>query len=179
MLKRMCISVVATLALLPAVARGQDAKDPAALRQAPPGSIAAQLSLKFRLLRVSNGSLAASLNQNQREWDNLSPEQRDKYRKEAYAFLRKSQTEQDKLIEHYSTFIALPAEKQEEYRKRAEWLKVVVNSFSAEERKALEQKPPAERAATLLQRRDDLVKQGKLKLDEPTTQPARTTQPGG
>ena len=178
MRKWMDIFAAAVWALLPGVALAdKDAKDgAAALRKPPAGSVASQLDLKFQLLRASSGPLAASLKQNQRDWDNLLPDQREKFRKEAFAFLQKNPKEQDRLIQYYAKFIAMSADKQDAYRRRAEWLKVVVNSFTPEERRKIEEMTPADRAAKLLERRDQLVAEGKLDLGEPTTIPA--TQPG-
>ena len=58
----------------------------------------------------------------------------------------------------------------------AGWLKVVVATFSAEERKKLAKMLPGDRAKALIARRDELVRAGKLKLDDkpaaaPTKEP--------
>jgi acyl-CoA reductase-like NAD-dependent aldehyde dehydrogenase len=151
---------------------------PAAVKPAPaagkpvPGSIACQLNLKLRLLREAQGeSLVASLRQNQKEWDALLPDQRERVIKQVYAFLQKNPDEQKKLLQQFTKLISMSVERQEAYRRRAEWLKVVVGSFTPEERKQLEQMTPADRAQKMLERRDDLVSKGKLVLTEPTPQP--------
>ncbi|MFW6066439.1 MAG: hypothetical protein ACOC9S_06420, partial [Planctomycetota bacterium] len=79
---------------------------------------------------------------------------------------------QRELIEHYDEFIKMSAERRQAYRQRERWLKVVVASFTPRERDELRNMPADERARRLITRRDKLVEQGKLKLEEPTTQPS-------
>ena len=139
--------------------------------QARPGQtvdVARQLRLRLNLAKVANGdSLAMSINR--QEWDRLTPDERDKYRREALAFLSKSPEEQEKLIKQYDKLINLSAQKQAAYLQRAQWLHVVVESFTAQERDELTKLPPDQRAKRLLERKTELVKQGKL---APDTQPA-------
>ncbi|MFP3936938.1 MAG: DUF3106 domain-containing protein [Phycisphaerae bacterium] len=147
--------------------------DSDALRRPPAGSIAAQLRLKQKLLAEQQGTtLAATLRHNRRQWESLSPEQRDHYRRVAVAFLRENPDKQRELIEHYDEFIKMSAERRQAYRQRERWLKVVVASFTPRERDELRNMPADERARRLITRRDKLVEQGKLKLEEPTTQPS-------
>jgi hypothetical protein len=132
--------------------------------------VARQLRLRLSLAKVANGdSLAMSINR--QEWDRLTPDERDKYRREALAFLSKSPEEQEKVIKHYEQLIKLTAQKREAYLQRAQWLHVVVESFSAQERDELTKLPPDQRAKRLLERKAELIKQGKL---TPDTQPAST-----
>jgi hypothetical protein len=153
-------------ALLPAAARGDDADQ--ALRL---GSLARQQFLKQRLRQVEQGTLASSLGHNRRQWESLSPQQREKVRSSAYAYLRQSEQRQQELIRHYDEVIKGTAERRETYERRASWLGVVVESFTAEQRQAMSQMTPAGRARMLLDRRDQLVSEGKLVL-EPASQPA-------
>lgn len=144
-----------------------------------PGSIASQLKLRFNLMRSADcdpySNLSSALRNNLKGWQNLSPDQREKFRLDAYAFMQRNPREQEKLIQQYEKFISMSPDKQETYRRRADWLKVVVASYSVKERKDLEQMSPTDRAARLIQRRNELVKQGKLSLVEPATKP--TSQP--
>jgi hypothetical protein len=160
-----------------ALAEGEALAVSGGLNEPPVGSRAGQLRLKFQLqTATSGGTLAASIDHNQQEWKLLSPDQRELFRKQAVAFLDKNPGEQEKLMKHYSDFLALSKDKREEYRRRSEWLKVVVASFSEEEKAHLEKMLPADRAKMLITRRDEMVRAGKLKLDSPATQPA-STQP--
>lgn len=152
-----------------------DAKKSPASKPAP-GSIAAQLKLRFNLMRSAGcdpySTLASALRNNLKGWNDLSPDQREKFRREAFAFMQRNPKEQEKLIQQYEKFISMSPDRQETYRRRADWLKVVVASFTARERKDLEQMTPADRAAKLVQRRNELAKQGKLSLSEPASRPA-------
>lgn len=143
-------------------------------RQAQVVDVARQMRLKLRLAKEANDeSLATSINR--QEWDRLTPDERDKYRREALAFLNKTPEEQEKLLRHYEQLIKLSADKREVYLKRAQWLQVVVDSFSAEERKELAATSPQERASRLLDRKAQLIREGRLPADAPTTNPATTT----
>lgn len=156
-----------------ALADGEALAVAGGLNEPPVGSRAGQLRLKFQLqMATDGGTLAASIDHNQQEWKLLSPDQREQFRKQAVAFLEKNPGEQEKLMKHYSDFLALSKDKREEYRRRADWLKVVVASFSEDEKAQLEKMVPSDRAKMLVTRRDELVRVGKLKLDGQATQPA-------
>jgi hypothetical protein len=90
------------------------------------------------------------------------------------AFLNKDPKEQEKPLLSYSAFLALDKQKCQEYRTRADWVRAVVASFTPQERKQLESMSSMDRAKAIIARRDELVSQGKLKL-QPTTQPATAT----
>ncbi len=141
------------------------------LNKPPFGSIARQKLLKFRLRMRSIGSLVASLDHNRDAWKSLSPDQREQYRRKAYAFLKKNPAQQEKMLLDYEKFIKLSVGERKAYRRRAAWLKVVVQTFSRPERRKLREMSPEDRARKLIERRDKLVRQGKLKLP-PTSQPA-------
>lgn len=166
--------------LLASVAAGDDERDSRPLLQKPPyGSIARQKLLQFRLRMIHEGTLSASLDHNENEWESLPPDRRDQYRRNALAFLKKNPDQQDKLLKHYEKLIKMDAQKRDAYRRRAVWLNIVVESFRPEERKALLEMSPDQRAKKLIDRRDLLVRQGKLKLEEPAPALAPVTVPAG
>ena len=159
---------------------------PLGAMSAPPlGSRARQLTLKFRLLRESAGTeLASALDHNRQEWELLSPDQRDQFRRTAVAFLQKNPAQQDKLLEHYAQFIEMSEQKREAYQRRAQWLQAVVATLTPEQREQLERLPLAQRAQRLVALRDQLVREGKLVLDaqqpeqpEPDAPEPDATQP--
>ena len=144
----------------------------AAVQTRPPkGSLAAQLRLRLRLEMAGGASLAATLDHNRQEWKMLSADQRERFRHYVVAFLEGKRSDQDKLLKSYSTFLSLTKQKREAYRRRAKWVKAVVATFSPEQREQLKLMPSMDRARLLIARRDELVGQGKLILDEPTTAP--------
>lgn len=171
----MVISAAAALLLAWATAGAADAT-PA---KPPLGSIARQLRLRMELMKKASGTLASSLSHNRGEWERISPDQREKFRREAYAFLQQNPQEQDRLLEHYTRFIEMSAQRQAEYQARAQWLSVVAASFTPEQRKALEAMPAEQRAKALLDRKAELIAQGKLAPDAPASAPASgpATQP--
>jgi len=142
------------------------------LKRPPRGSLAAQLRLKLSLQMSGGTSLVASLDHNRQEWEMLTPEQRERFRGIAVAFLDKNPKEQEKLLRSYSAFLSLNTQKRKAYRIRAEWVRVVVASFTPQQRKQLASMSSMDRAKALIARRDALISQGKL---PPTTQP--TTPP--
>jgi hypothetical protein len=165
-MKRTLACILATVLLLGADARAQ--QDRPTPRPAM-GSVSRQLMLKHRLRRIADGRLTAALGHNRDAWRGLSPEQRDAYRREAYAFLKKSDPQQRRLLmAYYENLAHLPAEKRAAYRKRARWLNVVIESFSDAERAELRRLPPGRRAERLIQRRDELIRAGKLTFDAQT-----------
>lgn len=158
------------IATLPSLTQADDSS-----RKLPNSTMARQLMLKHRLKTAAGGTLTASLYHNRHEWESLSPNERDRYRRDALAFLEKAPQDQEKLLKHYEQLIKLSAEKREEYRQRAKWLKPVIDSFSPQERTALQKMSSEDRARTLLQRKNQLIREGKLK-DEPlvpASQPAK------
>ncbi len=136
------------------------------------GSVARQLLLKRRLEKIAAGTLATSLEHNRRQWDQLSPEQRDQMRRTALAFEKANPAEQKRLLERYEQLSRMTPEKQQAYRERAKWLDVVVASFTPEERSQLKDMPAEQRAKTLLDRKAQLIREGKLKAEAAATQPA-------
>ena len=147
----------------------------AASRPAPAAGVtlAAQRRLAEKLNAIKGTSLAASLSHNRAEWDSLSPDQRDRFRQEALAFLNESPQRQEQLLSQYQRLITLSAERQEHYRQIAKWLQVVVDSMTAAEREALLKMAPEQRARAILARKAELVSQGKLPPD-PARRPAET-----
>jgi hypothetical protein len=173
-LVRNILVAVITPCLVACVVHAADNASP----KPPKGSMAGQLMLKYRLAgKLPAGSLEASVNHNRQEWDSLSPDQRDHYRQEALAFMDKSQEEQEALLKKYESLIKMDAQKQQAYRERARWLKIVVDSFTPQERENLQKMSPDERAKILLDRKAHLISEGKLApaAPGPSTQPS--TQP--
>ncbi len=145
------------------------------LTRPPRGSLAAQLMLKLRLQMAGGGSLAAALDHNHQEWKTLTPDQREQFRDAVRAYHRKDPKAQQEFLERYGTFLSLEKEKREAYRLRARWVKAVVATFTPEQRDKLRKMSSMARAKALIARRDELVRQGKLKLnDSPASAPARS-----
>jgi hypothetical protein len=130
--------------------------------QAPGATLAAQQKLAERLNAIRGQSLAIALSHNRAEWESLSPDQRSRFRQEALAFLSESPEKQEQLLKQYQKLVSLSPQKQQDYRQIAQWLNVVVDSMSAEERKSLLAMPPEQRAKALLARKAELIQQGKL-----------------
>jgi len=171
-------AAILVLTLAWAVSAGVALCDPAddggasVLTQPPRGSLAAQLRLKLSLQMAGGTSLAASLDHNRQEWKTLSPDQREEFRREVLTFLKKDPKDQDRLLRNYDNFLSLDRQKREAYRHRAAWVKAVVETFTPAEREQLRKMPSMARARMLMTRRDELVRQGKLNLEEPTTAPS-------
>ncbi|MEN6504395.1 MAG: DUF3106 domain-containing protein [Planctomycetaceae bacterium] len=159
----------AGIIFLTAQAASADDPKPAA------GSIARQLLLKRRLEKIAAGTLSASLEHNRRQWEQLSPEQRDQMRRTALAFESANPAEQKRLLERYEQLSRMTPQKQQAYRERARWLQVVVASFTAEQRAQMRDMPADQRAKMLLDRKAELIRDGKLNVESAATQPA--TQP--
>jgi len=172
---RKTLMLTAALFLTAAAA---DARDPApAPRRPPRGSLARQRLLQQRLRRITPGSLAKALRHSRNAWERLTPDERSSFRRRVLAFHRKSPAEQEKLIRHYENLFQMTAERRRAYRRRARWLKVVVRSFTPEQREALKQMPPDARARKLLDRKAFLIRRGVLSPAGATSQP--TSMPAG
>ncbi len=140
------------------------------------GSVARQLMLKRRLDRIAEGRLALALNHNRSQWQSLTPDERQEYRRAVLAYQHQDPEKQRQLLEHYEKLIKMSAQRRKAYRQRAKWLEVVVNSLSDRQREDLKHMSPRDRAKFLLQRKKELIEKGELKPDGPATKPA-TTQP--
>lgn len=166
------------LAVVPASVTWAQPEEDLTVPQRPPlGSKAAQLRLKFNMRREGRigegGSLAAALDHNRHQWEMLSPDQRDEFRRKALAFMQKNPDEQEKLLDRYEKLIQMSAERQQAYRRRARWLKKVVATLTPAQRERIGKMAPRDRARVLLQIRDRLVEQGQLEL-HPEPQPPAT-----
>ncbi|NLW85282.1 MAG: DUF3106 domain-containing protein [Planctomycetes bacterium] len=145
--------------------------------------IASQLRLLARIRALSEGkSLAAALDNNRSEWNSLSPEERDKLRTDALAFLNADPDNQRVLVERYQQIIAMSAQRRQKYQMMAEWVDAVTRSFSEQERRELLASAPEVRARRLLARRAELIASGVLSAHyaAPATSPASapaTTRP--
>ncbi|MFP4053944.1 MAG: hypothetical protein ACLFV7_08790 [Phycisphaerae bacterium] len=159
---------------------GKDAS-PAA-PHAPKGSVARQLDLRYKLEAASRGlSLASALNHSRQAWESLLPDERERIRKTALAILSLPEEKQLEVLQRYEKLIDMTAQRREAYERRAKMYKAVMDSLTAEERKELMQMSLRDRARKVLEIRDRLVAEGKLKLDKkPSTQPSdaiETKQP--
>jgi len=171
--RRLNILTLAAAILVTGSVTYADDADGSGLSRPPSGSIARQLRLKMKLHRITaNGSLVATLKHNRQEWESLTPDQRGRFRKSFMAYQRKTEGEQEQILSHYETLFKMTAERRQAYRQRAKWLTVVVESFTPVERAELQGMTPDDRARKILDRKALLLKQGKLKLDDPTTAPA-------
>jgi len=132
---------------------------------------AQQMRMRMQLLAINDDQTMAARMNNGLEWSKLSPDQQEKIREEALAFMSKSEAEQEKLLTHYQRLIRLGNAQREAYLARAAWLRVVVGSYTPDERQSLESLPPQERAARLIERKEQLIREGKLPA-EPVTEPA-------
>lgn len=155
----------------PAAAQNAIGRDTSPLKP-PRGSVARQLMLRYRLEKIANGTLTASLDHNRTQWERFSPEQRERYRDEALAFLKANPAQQEKLVAHYEKLMELSARRREKYRRTAEWIQAVVATLSEEQRAELLQMSAERRARILRERRDELIRAGELTIDPPATAPA-------
>jgi len=141
-----------------------------------PGDISTQLKLKQKLLAaMGKTKLAESLAHVQSEWESLTPDQRNRFREQALAFLRKNDQQQEELLERYEKLIKLTAERRQQYRQRANWLTAVVEWLEKNDPKRIEQikaMRPLDRARELIALRDALVRENKISLPPATTRPA-------
>jgi hypothetical protein len=145
------------------------------LHRPPAGSIAAQLRLRFRLLRQSSGTLTAALDHNLEAWRALSPDQRENFRRKTLAYLEKNPEDRRKIEEIYRNYLSeMSPKRREAFVRRAKWLDVVIKSFSAAERKELLKLSPTERARRLHDRKREMIKSGELRIETP--EPARGEQ---
>ena len=146
-----------------------------------PGPAKWQLSLKQRLAKIlGDEGLSGSLDHARVEWRRLTPDQRDRMRAQALAFLNKSPEEQDRLLEHYDQLVRMTAERREAYRRRAEWLKAVVDWLRANEPERIEQMKAMStqhRAKAMVEFRDRLLREGKITLPQPAGATTREARP--
>ena len=162
------ILVALLTAAVPAAAWAQ-----ARQADAPIVSKAQQLKLRMQVLAINDDQSMATRMNSGLEWSKLSPDQQEKMREEVLAFMDKPDAEQEKLIEHYQRLIRLGNAQREAYLARAAWLRVVVNSYTTDERRALESLQPGDRAAKLLERKEQLIREGKLPATSAATQPTK------
>ncbi len=168
------IAAVLAAAAGPATAQNAIGRDAAPLKP-PRGSVARQLMLRYRLEKIANGTLTASLDHNRTQWQRFSPEQREQYRNEALAFLKANPAEQEKLVAHYEKLMELSAERRAKYRRTAGWINAVVATLSDAERAELLEMSAERRARILRERRDEMIRAGELTIEPPATNP--TTNP--
>ena len=152
------------------------AGDPASPNMGP-GSKARQFMLAQAIDKLANGTLVAELNRNKSTYLAMNPEQRRVLREQVLAYLKESPDRQAELLNTAQKFAKLTPEQQQAFREREEWLPKVVKSLSAEELKALQALPPAERSLRLLELKAKLDAAAPASADKPTTAPALTLSP--
>lgn len=169
------------LVTLSTSARADDGSDGSSAQPAAPkGSIASQLTLRYKLEAANRGlSLATALNHSREEWERLLPDQRDRIRRVALAILKESDQKQQVIIERWKKLQDMTPERLAAYRRRARVYKAVLASLTAEQREELKKMSLKDRARRILEVRDRLIDEGKLSLDKPTSQPtdASTSSP--
>jgi hypothetical protein len=95
-------------------------------------------------------------------WNQLTPQQQQAVRRRAVIFLRLSPEQQVKLIQAHER-----AMRRAKLKQQMCWLKPVIESLTPEQRANLKHMTPAQRGALFLQRRNELIQSGKLKLHTP------------
>ena len=112
---------------------------------------------RLRSVRLIPGSLVRV-----KSWRALSSGQRRRARQQALAFLRMNARRQEQILTEYEQAVNTSQHMQETWRERMCWLQAVVQSFTPQERRVLHRMLPARRARVFLQRRDQLIRAGKL-----------------
>lgn len=170
---RMCLGVLAwVVGLASCSVWAQDTSEDSR-RQ---GSIASQLHLAQRLRARSEGkTLASALDNNRSEWESLSPDERNKLRNDALAFLRENPQSQRLLLERYQKVIAMSAQRQAKYRHMAKWVDAVRRSLTPAQRQELLLMTPMERAKALIARRQELQRVGELQPETTISAPSAPT----
>jgi Protein of unknown function (DUF3106) len=158
--------------LLYAGAAGMAGDEGAQLRRSPRGSLARQKLLKLKLQRIAGGPLETALKHNREAWEGLTPDQRQVYRESFLAFLKRSPEKQDELLKRYETLFSMSAERRMAYRRRAEWLAVVAASFTEAQREELRKMAPDERARRIVDRKRELIREGRLIESASESQPS-------
>ncbi len=110
---------------------------------------------------ISGGSLADAIRQHP-GWDKLTAEQKQTYRIEVLSYLQMTPEQQDQAINRFSELSKMSPEERKQHRLQAEWIQVVADSFSAEERKELSLMSPQARSRKMLLRKEELIRQGKI-----------------
>jgi len=133
---------------------------------------AQQLRVRMQLMAINGDPSMAAKMSNGLEWSKLSADQQEKIRGEVLAFTSKSEAEQEKLLTHYERLIRFDAPRRDAYLARAAWLRVVMDTFTTAERQTLESLPPQARAARILERKEQCIREGRLPADPPA-EPAK------
>ncbi len=146
-----------------------------------PGDVASQLQLKADLFEaLGKQSLAQTLAHVREEWEQLTPDQRQRHRDTVRAFLRNSPGEQEQILRNYERLIRMSAADREAYQRRGRWLKAVVDWLKANDPQRVEQLQkmrPLERGKALIELRDRLVREKRIALPRAGATPAPTTRP--
>ena len=180
-MKRWTVIILA-VCVLAGVAAADGEADFHARRRGHPGDVASQLRLKLKLLRtIGSERVMVSLSHARESWEGLTPDQRERYRDQAMAFLRENPERQAELLDHYDKLIAMTPRQRSKYRYRAAWLKAVVEWLEDNDPdrvKALKEMAPADRAREFISLRDRLAEEGEITLPaKPSTRPAAEDAP--
>lgn len=124
-------------------------------------SVERQLRLKRKLM-MGGSSLVATLESNRARWEKLDPMRQEELRRQAYAFRSADVKEQLRILEAWEKFVALDEARQNDYRRRAAWLKSVIETLTDEQKRQLLKMTPMDRARELLRIRQQLIAEGKL-----------------
>ncbi|NLF29398.1 MAG: DUF3106 domain-containing protein [Planctomycetes bacterium] len=135
-------------------------------------SVDQQLRLKRRLL-MNDQSLLATLQENRRRWEGMSPSQQEQLRDRAYAFREADEAHRRQILDAWESFWRMDSDQRADYRRRAAWTNTVIAALTDAEKQRLLALPPADRARELLRLRERLTAEGLLPAEPaPATQPA-------
>ena len=124
-------------------------------------SVERQLLLKRKLM-MGEKSLVATLESNRARWEKLDPTRQEELRRQAYAFRSADIEEQRRILEAWEKFVALDEARQNDYRRRAAWLKSVIDTLNDQQKRELLEMTPLDRARELLRVRRQLISEGNL-----------------
>ncbi len=97
-----------------------------------------------------------------KSWRALSSEQRSRARRHAVIFIRLNVRQQERILTEHEQAINTSQYMQEALRQQIHCIRIVVQSFTPSERRALRLMTPPRRARKFLQRRNYLIRTGKL-----------------
>jgi len=122
-------------------------------------SVERQLRLKRELL-MGEQSLVATLEANRLRWQQLDPTRQEQLRRQAYAFRGADAARQRQIIAAWEKFWRLSEAQQQDYRRRAAWLKKVVEKLDDHQKQRLLEMKPTDRARELLKLKQQMDAEG-------------------
>lgn len=111
-------------------------------------SVGRQLRLKRKLL-MGEQSLVATLEANRQRWERLGPTRQEQLRKQAFAFRGADAQQQQQIIAAWEKFHRLSAAQQDSFRRKAVWLKAIIDTLDDSQKQRLLGMTPTERAQQL------------------------------